>query len=128
MDLAEAKRLLDEKDHCTTDRIDIRNAIQRNLANQVPALVTEVELLRIQVAELPAEPKPESSRGFGKVPRGFIEALQKRDDPFSHAFASVILCFPEPPSYEDIWVIFDEAVAALELIEAKLKQSRFRNV
>ena len=49
MDLAEAKRLLEEREKSPSARIDIRNAIQRNLANQVPALVTEVELLRIQV-------------------------------------------------------------------------------
>lgn len=54
MDLTEAKRLMGVKDECANDRIDIRNAIQRNLANQVPALVTEVERLeaRAKYAEV----------------------------------------------------------------------------
>ncbi len=53
MDLTEVKRLIGEKDNCANDRIDIRNAIQRNLANQVPGLVAEVERLRERADLLP---------------------------------------------------------------------------
>ena len=54
MDLTEAKRLLSVRDECANDRIDIRSAIQRNLANQVPGLVAEVERLRARPDLLPA--------------------------------------------------------------------------
>ena len=51
MDLTEAKRLIQQKHICASDRVDIRNAIQRNLANQVPGLVAEVERLRGELAD-----------------------------------------------------------------------------
>ncbi len=49
MDLTEAKRLLEERERCNGYRIDIRSAIQRNLADQVSGLVTEVERLAAQI-------------------------------------------------------------------------------
>ena len=78
MDLTEAKRLLEERERCNGDRIDIRSAIQRNLADQVSGLVAEVERL---VAQIPLAAQNERDTVVHELERDIlsIPALEARE-------------------------------------------------